>query len=112
MAAGKHNIIIDQGSDFAEDYVIKENGVVKDLTGYTARAQMRATKSSSTISATFTCTIATPANGSINMSLGHALSSALTPGKFYWDIEIYTAGEASVTRLLQGEALLTTEVTR
>lgn len=112
MSAGKYDIKIDQGSDYATQIVVKDNGVAQDLTIYTARAQMRSRKSSSTIAATFTCSIPNPTDGTILMELPHATSSALTPGLYYYDLEIYTAGEASVTRLLEGKVTLTPEVTR
>ncbi len=57
MTAAAYNLTIDQGSDFALDLVVKEDNVAKDLTGYSARAQMRNTKGASTVSATFTCTV-------------------------------------------------------
>jgi len=57
MAAGKYNITIDQGSDFSIQLTVKESGSAKNLTGYSARAQLRPTQTSSTLSATFTTTI-------------------------------------------------------
>ena len=41
MAAGKYNIRIDQGSDFSIQLTVKESGSAKNLTGYSARAQLR-----------------------------------------------------------------------
>jgi len=112
MSAARYNLVIDQGSDFAVDLTISEDGTVKNLTGFSARAQMRATKLSSSVSASFTCTIASPTSGVIRMSLPHATSTALTSGRFYYDLEIYTGSDAAVTRLLQGEVDVTQEVTR
>jgi len=112
MSAARYNLIIDQGSDFAVNLTISEDGAVKNLTGFSARAQMRSTKISSTIAATFTCTIESPSAGVIRMSLPHAISSALASGRFYYDLELYTGGDSSVTRLLYGEVDLTQEVTR
>ena len=112
MSAGRYNLVIDQGSDFAVDFTISEDGTVKNLTGFSARAQMRATKLSTSIAATFACTIPSPSTGVIRMSLPHAISTGLTSGRFYYDLEIYTGSDATVTRLLQGEVDLTQEVTR
>ena len=41
-----------------------------------------------------------------------ATSAALTAGRYFYDLEIFTSGDASVTRLMQGEVDLTQEVTR
>jgi hypothetical protein len=112
MSAARYDLVIDQGSDFAIEFTVSETGVVKNLTGYSARAQLRPSKGSSTLSATFTCTIPTPTNGKINMSLGNSSSTGLTAGRFHYDLEIYTSGNSAVSRLLHGEVTLTQEVTR
>ncbi len=69
MAAGKYNITIDQGSDFSIQLTVKESGSAKNLTGYNARAQLRPTQTSSTLSATFTTTITNASGGVMTMSL-------------------------------------------
>ena len=112
MTAANHNLTIDQGSDFALDLVVKDSGVVKNLTGYSARAQMRSTKSASSVSATFTCTVTNASGGALKMELPNATSSALSAGKYYYDLELYTANDAIVARLMQGAIILTPEVTR
>ena len=112
MTAANHNLTIDQGSDFVIDLVISDEGVVKNLTGYSARAQMRSTKSASTVAATLTCTVITAAGGALKMELPNATSSALSAGKYYYDLELYTASDAIVARLMQGTVILTPEVTR
>ena len=112
MTAANHNLTIDQGSDFALDLVVKDSGVVKNLAGYSARAQMRSTKSASSVSATFTCTVTNASGGALKMELPNATSSALSAGKYYYDLELYTASDAIVARLMQGTVILTPEVTR
>ena len=112
MSAARYDLVIDQGSDFAIEFTVDESGTVKNLTGYSARAQLRTTKANASISATFTCTIPTPTNGKITMSLPNATSKTLTSGRFHYDLEIYTSSDVLVTRLLHGEVTLTQEVTR
>ena len=106
------NLFIDQGSDFAINFTVKDNGSVKDLTGYSARAQMRTSKTASSVAATFTCVISSPTNGTVTMSLPNATSSSLAAGTYVYDLEIFTSGNATVTRLIQGSVDLTQEVTR
>jgi hypothetical protein len=112
MTAARYDLVIDQGSDFAIEFTVAEAGTAKNLSGYSARAQLRATKSSSSVAATFTCTIPTPANGKINMTLPNGTSAALTAGRFFYDLEIFTANDTLVNRLLFGEVTVTQEVTR
>jgi hypothetical protein len=110
MAAGKYNITIDQGSDFSIQLTIKESGVAKNLTGYNARAQLRPSVTSTTLSGTFTCTITNATSGIATMAMGYAVTAALVPGKYFYDLEVYTG--SVVQRLIQGNATVRGEVTR
>ena len=79
MSAANHDLVIDQGSTFVIDLTIKEEGVLKNLTGFSARAQMRSTKSASAVAASFTCTVVSPAaNGVVKMELPATTSTAMT----------------------------------
>jgi hypothetical protein len=112
MTAARYDLVIDQGSDFAIEFTVNESGSAKNLTGYTARAQLRPTKSSSTLTATFTCSIPTPTNGKISMILSNATTTGLAAGRFFYDLEIFTSSDTLVQRLLFGEVTITQEVTR
>jgi hypothetical protein len=126
MSAGKYNITIDQGSTFGLTMTVKEDGSAKNLASplqYTARAHLRskaentATPSSTFANGTieFTCTGSTgvanlQSNGIINMSLTAAQTAAITAGSYVYDLEIVTG--AVVTRIIQGRANVTREITR
>ena len=112
MREAGYYLVNDHVSDFEIEYTVAESGSAKNLAGYTARAQLRPSKSSSTLSATFTCGIPTPSNGKITMTLPNATSSGLTAGRFFYDLEIFTSSNTVVQRLLYGEVTLTQEVTR
>lgn len=111
MAAGVYNIIVEQGSTFAQKITLKVGGELKDLTGYAARAQMRPKKTSNILTAEFTCTVA-PLVGQIIMELSPAQTEVITPGRYYYDVELYTSGDTIVSRILQGEVTVSAEVTR
>jgi hypothetical protein len=112
MPAATYNLTIDQGSDYTLSLVVKENGAVKNLTGYSARAQMRERKHSDTLSASFTCTIPSPGSGGVILSLPNGSSKVLSAGTYFYDLELYTNADALVTRLLEGQVTLRQEVTR
>jgi len=113
MSAANYDLVIDQGSTFAIDLVIKESGSTKNLTGYSARAQMRSTKTSSTVAGTFTCTVLTPAtDGKVKMELSATTSSGMEAGMYFYDLEIHTGSDVIVKRLLEGKVTLNQEVTR
>jgi hypothetical protein len=112
MAAAKYNISIDQGSDYATDITITESGSAKDLTNYSARAQLRSAVQSEVVEGAFICTIADPTTGVINISMTNAVSKLLDPRTYVYDLEIFTAGDAFVQRILYGTVKVVAEVTR
>ena len=69
MSAGTYNLVIDQGSDFALDLVVKQSGSALKLTNYTGRAQLRTSVTASSASATFTVTNTNDAGGALKMEL-------------------------------------------
>ena len=112
MAAGNYDIVIDQGSDFAIQLQISADGSNVNLTNQSARAQLRPTATSSTLTETFTCSVVSITEGKIRVALTNSETSAISPGKYYYDVELVNAGTSTVTRLIQGIARVTAEVTR
>ena len=78
MAAGKYDIVIDQGSDFAIEVQIQQNSANVNLSTHSARAQLRPTPTSSTKTADFTCSIVNAVQGRIKMSLGNSVTANIT----------------------------------
>tara|TARA_B100000214_G_scaffold266937_1_gene197826 strand:- start:107 stop:445 length:339 start_codon:yes stop_codon:yes gene_type:complete len=112
MSAGTYNLVIDQGSDFALDLVIKQSGTALNLSNYSGRAQLRTSVSASSASASFSVTVTNAANGALKMQLPAATSSAISAGQYVYDLEIFTANDSIVKRIIQGDVTLTPEVTR
>ena len=112
MSAGTYNLVIDQGSDFSLDLVIKEGGSALNLANYSGRAQLRTSVTASSASASFTVTVTNAANGALKMQLPAATSSGISAGQYVYDLEIYTANDSIVKRIMQGDATITPEVTR
>lgn len=110
MSAGTYNIKIDQGSDFSLQLTVQEDGTAKNLAGFSARAQLRPTIDSSTLTATFTCTITDSANGILTMALPYTTTENVGVGQYHYDLELYTASTSQ--RLIQGAATVSGEVTR
>lgn len=109
MSAAKHNLIIDQGSDFNMKMTFRQNEVGMDLTGFNIRAQIRKTKLSSTVTASFNTYIVDAVNGVFMISLPASTSTNIVAGIYVYDVEIYGN---SVTRVLEGKVTITPEVTR
>ena len=112
MSAGVYDLKVDQGTSFGIQLQIKIDGVDQDLTGYYARSQIRKTPASSDISATFVCTVSVPLEGKIQVSLPTTESVSLSAGEYHYDLEIFTANDVIVTRILQGKVTVDQEVTR
>lgn len=110
MSAPKYNIVLDQGSDYTLNFDFERNGAPLVLTGYAIRGHIRPTKSSTTLTASFTGTTVDASIGSFKISLLAATSAALAAGLYHYDIEIYYG--TLVSRVLQGTLQITQEVTR
>lgn len=114
-SAGTLHITIEQGATFKPVMTWKDqNGALIDLTGYTARMQIR-----ETVESTVVIYEATTANG--KLILGGALgtitfdfpatdTAGLSFDEAVYDLELDAGG--IVTRLLKGDVYLSPEVTR
>mgnify|MGYP000188328383 CR=1 FL=1 len=114
MSAARYNLVIDQGSDFAIEFTVSESGTGKNLTNYYARAFIRPSKSSSTKTDEFNVLIpdSTKTQGIITMSLTNQKSAAITAGTYFYDLEIFTASDVIVKRLIEGQIVLSQSITR
>jgi len=105
------NLYIDQGTDFSITVDVTDSaGEILELDGYTAAAQIRKTYSSSTVSATFATSIADLA-GQVTISLTDTQTSAIEAGRYVYDLNI-TSDAGVVTRVIEGQAIITPGVTR
>tara|TARA_Y100001951_G_scaffold2644_1_gene1813 strand:- start:568 stop:906 length:339 start_codon:yes stop_codon:yes gene_type:complete len=112
MAAGTYDIVIDQGSDFSVEVAIAQDGDAVVLGNHSVRAQLRPSPTSSTKTADFSCTITNSTLGKLTMQLSNSTTAAIAAGKYYYDLELVNTSTSIVTRLLQGVARVTPEVTR
>lgn len=112
MPAAKYNITIDQGSDFELSIQVYEDDDIKNLDGYDARAQLRS-KADSPHKVDFDTTGSSfDATGTVKITLANSVTKGIDAGDYVYDIEIFESGDSSVTRILQGKATVTGEVTR
>jgi D-Tyr-tRNAtyr deacylase len=105
------NLYIDQGTDFSITVDVTDSaGDILELSDYTAAAQIRKTYSSSSVSATFATSIAELA-GQVTISLTDTQTAALEAGRYVYDLNI-TSSAGLVTRVIEGQAIVTPGVTR
>lgn len=87
-----------------------DNGTPINITGRTYRAQIRSTQDSTTIKASFTCTVPTGTDGKVTCTLSAADCATLTAGRYYWDLEETASGVVST--ILAGDVTVLADVTR
>ena len=108
----KANISIDQGADFqATIDVTESDGTPFDLTGYTGRAQMRKSYSSSTYKDFSVGIGANTLAGELILSMNSTTTTSITPGRWLWDVEIVSNTNV-VTRVAEGIATVNPEITK
>lgn len=108
----KANIVIDQGSDFtAEIALVDENEEAYDLTDHTVLSSMRKNYASETAIDFSTAINADATTGLLYITMPNTLTSTLEPGRYLYDV-IVTNSLGSVTRVVEGIAVVTPGITR
>lgn len=114
MIPGKYNITCPQGATFHQQLTWLIDNDPVDLTGYTARMQVREKYNSpianldlNTENGTITLG---GALGTISIAVGASVTQGLVPKDYLYDVELDSGGE--VTRIIEGKFIVTPEVTR
>ena len=81
-----------------------------NITGRTYRAQIRQSQDSTTIKASFTCTVTDAANGVVTCVLAATDSATLPVGLGFWDLEENASGV--ITTVMSGTVTVLADVTR
>lgn len=114
MTPGKYNMICPQGSTFSKQLTYKIDNVAVDLTGYAARMQVREKHTSKTPIISLTTEndgiSLGGSEGTINLIIDDSTTSNFFPKNYVYDIELISSSE--VYRLLEGQFIVTPEVTR
>lgn len=117
MLAGRYNMVCDQGSTFVREIEIMDSDETPyNLTGYTARMQVRREVESTgtpliELSTTNGRLSISGTLGIITMSLTPTETASLTRSGYY-DLEIVQTSTGKVFKVLRGEFRLEKEVTR
>ncbi len=115
--AGKYNIIADQGATFSRTATwLGSDSQPINLTGYTARMQVRQRYVSTSTVLSLTSSPAAgislgTSNGEITITVSASSMAAVGAGEYRYDLELIS-GSGVVTRLLMGSFTVQAEVTR
>lgn len=113
--AVSYNVSIDQGADWYLNVTYDNpNGTPVNITSYTAALQLRSLPESATTVLSLSTGSGITITGASGLVAIHATATqtrAIDEGTYYYDLEI-TSPAGVVTRLVQGQAIVTPEVTR
>lgn len=115
MVPGKYNIVCPQGSTFVKQIIYTIDDAPVNLSGFTARMQVRGSYSSEN----FVLELSTEnggitlggALGTIDIFISDAVTQSIRAKEYVYDLELVSSG-LQVSRLIEGKFLVTPEVTR
>lgn len=102
---------IDKGATFSYTHTVRTNaGAIRNISGYTGRAQLKRSYYTTTNTA-FTTNVTSAAAGNIEISLTATQTGTLKPGRYVYDCELVHTLTGNVERVLEGIVIVTPEVT-
>ena len=108
--AGKINLTIYQGDDYAADCVVTTpDGAAADLTGYEAHSHIRMGYNDTSPNGVAQFETSINANV-VTLVLGHDISRTLVNNSYVWDLQLIDS-QGWVTTILAGQVLVTRQVT-
>ena len=90
--------------------ITTDGSTAVDITGRTYLSQIRTQQDSTTIKASFTCTVTDGAAGEVTCVLSSTSSAALSAGLYFWDLQETASGVVST--ILAGTVTVLADVTR
>jgi hypothetical protein len=116
--AGLYNVTIDQGADWFIDVTYEDpSGTPINLQGFTAALQLRSLPNSPSAALTLTTAnggiTITGATGLVSIHATSEQTGAIDEGDYVYDLDITSPAPSTiVTRLIQGQAVVSAQVTR
>ena len=104
----RHDLHCYKGQTYKQNLYFKSKGVPVDLTGVTAKAQIRPEENSETLTAAFSVMV-TGADGKISLGLTDEVTAALRDGVYFWDLKI--SGAQGVRYWIRGKFIVEGRVT-
>jgi len=112
MSAARLNIEIEQGATWKHTLQLTSGDVTMNLSGYTARMQIRKNYASESTLANLTSSSGiTISQGTLSLLLSATSTTDLPSGAAVYDLEIESAS-GEVTRVIFGDVYISRQVTR
>ena len=90
--------------------ITTDGSTAVDITGRTYSSQIRTQQDSTTIKASFTCTVTDGAAGEVTCVLSSTSSAALSAGLYFWDLQ--ENASSVISTILAGTVTVLADVTR
>lgn len=114
MKPGVLDLVCPAGATFTKILTWKEDGAAKNLTGYSARMQVRKGYAGTDLLLSLTSSSGITlggAAGTISILVTDTVTSSLPSGVWRYDLELVAPTTNYVTRLIEGKFIVTPEVT-
>ena len=113
MIPGKYNMLCPQGSTFNQVLTYSIDGVLVNLTGYSARMQVKEKHSSTAKQLDLNTSnggiVLGGALGTITINATATQTAAIVAKEYVYDLELVSG--STVTRIIEGKFIVTPEVT-
>jgi hypothetical protein len=90
--------------------ITTDGSTAVDITGRTYTSQIRTQQDSTTIKASFTCTVTSGPTGQVTCVLSATSSAALSAGLYFWDLQ--ENASSVISTILSGTVTVLADVTR
>jgi hypothetical protein len=115
MIPGKYNIICPQGTTFNQQLIYSLNNVPINLTGFSARMQIREKHTTPHTQLNLTSSngglTLGEEDGTIIINVSATQTAAIHAKEYVYDLELVSSSNL-VTRIIEGKFIVTPEVTR
>ena len=111
--AAYQDLFIEQGTTYSTEITLDDSyGTPYDLTNFTVKAQARKSYYTNTIALHFNTTISNPHDGLIQLAASAGNTANVFANKLVYDVVITDNDTGAVTRVLEGQILMSRSVTR
>ena len=112
MSAGYQDIFLNQGETFTTSLSLADpNGNPYDLNYFLVASSAKKSYYSSNATIIFETTVLDANNGIIQLQSSSSVTANLSPGKLIYDVQIKDTISNNVTRVLEGQVLISPAVT-
>lgn len=114
MAAGYQELFLEQGTTFTTQLTLADNtGAPYNLSGFTIKSQARTSYYSANTKLEFTAEAIDANNGIVQLSANSEVTASVSAQqKLVYDVVITETETGTVTRVLEGQILISPSVTR